>query len=211
MADLTIPRSDRQGLAIMRALSNEAFAELLIQLERSPDTALSVKSLSSTDAQQILDAINSMFRVRTYNDVSVAEFVSDVYEALREEGDLESSDEPLFRERLVKLLSLKVFEIGAKAAVLRVEYGNVFCNARILTDIRPVYGKDVSGAPAAMIIMHTLKIAYHRGSAGGRLSEFYVAFSPEEISELRIALDRAEEKEKSLRSVVGVSKIRLIE
>jgi hypothetical protein len=211
MSDLTIPKSDRQGLAIMREMSDEAIAELLVELERSPDSAPSVRNLSSSDAQQVLDALNSMFRVRTYADVSVDEFVADVCEALLEQGDLKTSEEPRFRERMAKLLSVEALEVGAKAATLRVEYGNVFCNARILTDARPVYGKSISSGPEAMIIMHTLKVSYHRGSAGGRLSEFYVALSPEEILELRVALDRAEAKEKGLRSVIEASKIRLID
>jgi hypothetical protein len=211
VAELNIPKSDRQGLAVIREMSDQAIAELLVELERSPDTVPAVRNLSPADAQQVLDALNSMFRVRAYSDVSVDEFVSDVCEALRENGELRASDEPQFRERLARLLSVEALDVGAKAAVLRVEYGNVFHNARILTDARPVYGKSVSDAPEAMIIMHTLKVAYHRGSAGGRLSEFYVALSPDEISELRAALDRAEAKGKSLRSIIDASKIKLIE
>jgi hypothetical protein len=192
-------------------MTDQGIAELVVQLGRSPEATPSITNLSPVDAQLVLDAVNSLFRVRAYGDVSVDEFVSDVCEALREEGELKANDESRFRDRLVRLLSVEALDVGAKAAILRVEYGNVFCDARILTDVRPVYGKSVSAAPEAMIIMHTLKIAYHRGSAGGHLSEFYVALSPDEISDLRAALDRAEEKEKSLRSVIGVSKIRLIE
>jgi len=210
LAELSIPKSNRLGLAILREMPDDVLKALLIAIEKSPSSVPVIPDVSSQDAEQVKDALDTMYAIRAYNEVSLEEFISDVCEALRENDELKPQEEPQFRERLTKLLDIEALSIAAKALALQTEHEHLFCSARILTDARPVYGKSVSESPAAMIITHMLKLSYHEGGAG-RLNEFYIGLGSNDIAELRSVLDRADEKEKSLRATFDSSKIRFID
>lgn len=154
-------------------------------------------------------AINSMYRVRAYSEVSLEEFVADICEALREHKELKPNEEPQFRERLARVLNVEALSIAAKAATLNIEHEHLYCSARIITDARPIYGKNVSEPPGAMVIIHTLKIEYHDESE--HLNEIYIGLGSNDIKELRGVLDRAEEKAKSLQAALGTSRIKFID
>ena len=156
-----------------------------------------------------MDAVNSMYRVRAYAEVPLEEFATDVCEALVEHSDLKLEEVPQFRERLTRVLDIETLNIAAKASILLDEHEHLFCSVRIITDARPVYGKSVSEPPEAMVITHILKIDYH--GAGGRLHEMYIGLGSNDIKELRNALDRAEEKAKSLQAAFEASKIKFID
>lgn len=209
MPVLNIPPDDRLGLAILREMPDEVFQSLLIEIDRSPASVPTVKNLSPGDAEQVMDAVNSMARVRAYAEVDVEEFATDVCESLIEYKELKSEEVPRFREKLTKLLGVEALNIAAKAVALLGEHEHLFCSVRVITDARPVYGKSVSEPPAAMVITHILKIDYH--GAGGHLHEFYLGLGSNDIRELRAALDRAEEKAKSLQTAFEAAKIRFID
>jgi hypothetical protein len=207
---LKVPTSERQGLAILREMPNESFTALLTALERAPnDSVPALPGISPEDAKLVVDAVSSMYQVRVYNDVPLGQFVTDVCESLTERGELKSEDEPTLRERLAKLLDIDALNIAAKAVLLQHEYPYTFCGARVLTDVRPVFGKDVSIAPVALVIAHTLKLEYH--GAAGHLNEIYMALDPEDISELRDVLDRAQTKNTSLKTTLAALNIKIID
>jgi hypothetical protein len=188
----------------------EATLDALIpELERSPVPS-SISNLSVDAAKHALDALNTMYTIRAFNEVPTQEFIDDVCDSLRESGDLEPADEPNFRNRLAKLLDIGSLNIAAKGAALQSEHEHVFCSARVLTDARPVYGNNVSDPPVAMIITHALKLSYHEGP-GGKIREFYVGLGSKDITELQVALQRAEDKTKSLRAAIDLSKVKFID
>jgi hypothetical protein len=204
LAALDIPKRARAGLAILRQLPDEAVNVLLSEIEKSSNATTTISGVASGDIDLLMYAINSMARVRAGAEVEVDEFIDDICDSLREEGDIKSSDEPVLRERLAKVLAIESLDVAGKAVALHAEQANLFCTARILTDARPVYGDNVDAPPSAMIIVHTLKIDYHTED-GRRIHEFYVALGSRDIDTLRAALDRAEKKAKSLRSVISQS------
>jgi hypothetical protein len=207
---LEIPKEDRAGLTNLRKMSEDSFAALIIELERSPDSTPSIPGFSSEETESLKNSIDTMYTVRTYTAVPVEELVSDVCEALKADNELPLGDESKFRDRLLRILSIDALNVAAKAVLLQNEHEHDFCSARILTDARPVYGEDPVAPPAAMIVTHTLKLTYHQG-AGGRLHEIYLAFGSRDLQELRDVLDRAEAKAKSLRDILEGSKIRFID
>jgi len=209
LPDLNIPQRDRSGLAIWREMPEETLNALISELERSP-TPSSITNLPADVAEQALDALNTMYTIRAFNEVPTQEFIDDVCDALREYGDIEEAEEPNFRKLLAKLLDIEPLNVAAKGAALQSEHEHVFCSARVLTDARPVYGKDVSDPPIAMIITHALKLSYHEGPAG-RIREFYVGLGSKDIAELQQVLQRAEEKTKSLRAAIDLSKVKFID
>ena len=200
MATLTVPKDERKGLALLQELPDQVFANFLIAIEQSADTLRGVSGLSADTSRLLTETLNNLYIVRAYNDVPTDEFVSDVFESLVEHGELKLNDEPRFRERLTRLLDIESLNITAKGSVLQAEYAYTFCDARIMTDIRPVFGQDVSAPPPAMLLTHTLKIEYH-GTAG-HIHEFYIGLRSEDVVRLREVLDRAEVKAKSIKSLL---------
>jgi hypothetical protein len=205
---LNIPKNVRNGFAILRDIPDAVFNELLVEIERQAAPP-SVKNLSTTDIEQLVDAITAMSAVRASAEVSVEQFAADICESLRELGELKPDQEPRFSERLSRLLDIETLKVTAKAFALYSEHEHLFCSARILTDARPIYIDDPSAPPMAMIITHTLKIDYH--GAGGRLHEIYIGMGSNDIDEIRDVLDRAEKKAKSLRAAFDANKIRFID
>jgi len=208
LSTLNVPKNDRLALAILRELPEDAFNQLLAELERSPTAVPKLSNLSADDTESVFDVITSLYRVR--GEVPNEEFIEDLCESLFEHNDLPRAAEPAFRERLARVLDIEALSIAGKAIALHAEYDNLFCSARILTDARPVYGKNPSDPPEAMIINHTLKLDYHTG-ASGHIAEFYIALGSQDIQELQQILLRAEEKAKSLGAVIAKANIRVID
>ena len=209
MPGLSIPKSDRAGLAILGEMQDDAFDKLVAELERSPDSVPSVEGLSQADVQQAFHAINSIFQVRLFNDVPVEDFIDDLCESLREHNQLGA--ETRFRERLARVLGIDSLSVAVKALALHLEHEHVFCSARIVTDARPVYRNGPEEPPAAMIVTHMLKLTYHEAGAVGRLKEFYIGLGSLDLEELRDRLERAEAKARSLKAVFDASGIKFID
>ena len=87
--------------------------------------------------------------------------------------------------------------LSAKANGVIGEQERLFCEARILSDCRPIFDRRPSDGPIALAIVHTLKISYHRG--GADLEEFFVALDTEDLQTLKSVILRAEEKQAALR------------
>jgi hypothetical protein len=208
LATLVIPKNVREGLASLRDIPDDVFNSLLIDFERSGEPS-SVKNLSPEDAKQLIASITSLSAVRASAGVSLEQFIADICESLHEQDELKADQEPRFRERLTRVLSIDILNIKAKAIALSNEHEHLFCSARIVTDMRPVYGDDPSAPPEAMTITHILKIHYH--AAGNRIHEIYLGIGSSDIEEIREVLDRAKEKAKSLQASLESTKIPFID
>lgn len=138
---------------------------------------------------------------------SADELVIQITNAMRSSGraELKLSDEAeiSFSSHIKTLLSIDSLTLAAKTLGLRTEYQKSFCDVRILTDIRPIFGTQINN-PVGAFVGHTLKIEYHEG---GEHKDFYVALDHEELGKVRRALDRAESKAAVLKSIIGQSGI----
>jgi hypothetical protein len=208
LAELEIPKEDLEGLAILREMPEESLNAFILAIEREPVVS-NITGVSPEDSKHAFDTLSTLYTIRAVGEVDTAIFVSDICEAMREDGQLQPADEKRFKERLSRLLEIDRLKIAAKAATLRVEHERMLCTARILTDARPVYGEDVTAAPAALIITHELKITFHEGPSGG-LQEIYLGLGSKEIAQLQEQLKRAEDKAKSLRTSLQQSQIAII-
>ena len=83
---------------------------------------------------------------------------------------------------------------------MRTEDERVFCQARILTDLRPVFGQVIEDGPKAMVVVHLLKLTFHKGSE--KHQEFFVSLDGDDLKTLRGLIDRAEAKAKTLKSSI---------
>lgn len=94
----------------------------------------------------------------------------------------------------------------AKAADLIVEGQLIFCRARTLTDMRPVFD-EAAQQVQGYVLFHTLRITCHEGS---ETRDIYLSMDGGDVRELRRQLDRAEKKERLLVSALQRSGLQVI-
>lgn len=98
--------------------------------------------------------------------------------------------------------------VTAKALSVRSEYAAIYCRARIVTDVRPIFGPDPTTAPLAAVIVHTLRITYHDGDSH---KDFYVALDAGDLRQMRELAERASKKEASLKAEIVRTRMRYLE
>ncbi len=135
-------------------------------------------------------------------------FAAQVVDAARDLADTDDVDWAGFQSDLEQLLGCdESLGVTAKVTDVRREYGHVYCSARILTDIRPVFGEDPTQAPLAGAIVHTLRVTYHETSGH---KDFHVALDASDLRELRTLVDRATKKEASLKGEIAKTEMQYL-
>lgn len=219
---LTLHKDIQLGIATIHSLSNGSAAELEAALESADlaahaealaeRVALKVNAIPRSDVDKIVEALSRLCQISTGADVPPDEFVDDVYEVMGESKEyglqLSPEGQQAFKERLKSLLSTKAVNVVAKARLVFIEHEHYFCYARIMTDIRPIFGERVQDKPSAATIVHSLKIAYHKGS---EVRELFVALDEAGLDRLGELIDRARTKADSLKSVLKAADIRYID
>lgn len=212
MPQLTVPKEYRDGLTAVLAMSETAAEEFSIVL-KTEDKALvrddlvkfltdRVEKTTAVEVESIVEALLWMFTGLGILDISREEITRDVSNS----PDLELKDEEREKlaRRLAKFLDSKALAIAWKTLDVLNDVDKNFYEARVLTDIRPIFGGDIGELPAAAVIIHTLKIHYHHGS---RHEEIFVTLNTYDIMQLQEALDRAARKAESLKSLLAAAGI----
>jgi hypothetical protein len=219
---LRIPPSQVAGLAALIGLTEVQREELLrslqstnptIDLEDLSRTLSTSTSLDFDSMSAIVDALVSLHGVRENFGLDVAELVSRLQLAIEESHNdalQPKGDWSEFQQFLSKLLSGDGgLTLTAKALYIAREHQNLFCTARVLTDLRPVFGEHIEEAPAALVPVHTLRITYHEGA--GPTKDFFVALDRADLMELSALLERAIKKEQSLKKLTEEKGVTLLE
>lgn len=221
MAVLSIPERHQLGVSKIRDLPIDTVRSLRTALDKSVfnedrQEAMAVATsaiesvsrsigASAEDFKKIGEALVSMYLVKSSRDTPLEEFSDQIADALEDLPDpnlrLTPEERGLFKEKLQVILGAEVFGIISKVDDLRTESERIYCHARIVTDLRPVFGSDVQKGPMAVLVTHTLKIAYHGAGRRGD-HDFYVSLDAEDLSELKGVILRAEAKANTLRPIV---------
>jgi hypothetical protein len=171
-------------------------------------TALAKKLVGTPgfDEKTIDAVVRTLFAVyivlRTNNLSSAAESAAQVVETVRKEPDVYGEPPEgwdAFEHKLQQLLDDEVLGLSAKAVAVSSETVGHVHSVRVLTDARPIFSNDANEGPKAFAIIHTLKIDYF---GEGRNREWFMALDGDDLENLQIAVERALEKERSLRSTL---------
>jgi hypothetical protein len=212
MATMIIPARHREGLSRIRTLDQQDVRDIRAALDTVTDASdgpisaaseavIALKSGNSGGFKQIAEALGSLYVAKSTRDLSPPEFANDIcdaMEALDSEFRLPQEEREQFKAKLITLLGADFFALASKAWDLRTDDEHVFCTARVLTDLRPVFGSRVDEGPKAMVVVHLLRIGYDVSGRNEKHEDFYVSLSAEGLRTLRDALERAEAKAKSL-------------
>ena len=213
MAAITIPKSAHKALESLIGLEEHEFSILLTALsEARADLSMShyAESVASRfeDKRPVIEVIvNELFQIdglREALDLSPAELGRTVAEAAATLDFISKDNRLVLKQRLQQLFETQTsLKLTAKAGGVASDFERVFYNARIMTDIRPVF--DASGTVVeAAAIIHNLVI--HFGEDSGH-KDFYVALDVQDLEALRESLDRASAKANTLRVLLGNTKV----
>jgi len=210
MPPLRIPPGYQAGISAIAAL-NEAEVD---QLERSLgethdrlaterlalDVEAAVPSLDGGAATEVIEALLSLIALLD-EDGEVEQLANDV--AQSRDLELEENDREELARRLSRLLQLPSLALAARALDIATEHERAFHDARVVTDIRPVFGPSVPAGPRGALISAMLKIEFHPYGTQGSVEAEFFALDRADLIRLREVVDRALEKIGSLEQLVA--------
>lgn len=213
---LQVPARYIPILNSVRKLPQSAVVELIravesTQVAASPDEMAinigeNVPSIPKDELVKILDLLYSLYHVRELSELNKNSFLRELAESVSENAVPKITDEelPAVRQRLKDLLSLKPLESISKAVALQRQEERVYCDAKIISDIRPVFGDDPKVRPVAATITHSLKITYHENDAH---REFYIVLDEVDLADLERVIKRAKAKSDTLTKMLSDAEI----
>ncbi|HET7501640.1 MAG TPA: hypothetical protein VFK02_11570 [Kofleriaceae bacterium] len=214
---MTIPQVHRSALLQLLALSESDAAAFVRAIKDAPPTLLlgtiarrlaAVVALPVEELVTILIMLASMYLTRQPDTQSRDGFAEAVVSSAREMTEFK--DAAIDWSRAQKLLSDllacdRSLGVTAKAGGVMSEFEKTFASARILTDMRPIFGDSVAEPPAAAVIVHTLRIRYHASQGGDETAAVHVAVDSEGLRELGDQIKRALAKEQSItKALAGI-------
>ena len=209
MAKLKLPDAGRLALKTLASLSTEerqGLAEKIREVQPSLVAAELIESVTANFASKIEVAemvrmLLGLYYFRLSQRLSPEQIVSDVVEEMKNSEFSEPSGGwASFKENLEVLLSIEVpLGVTSKALDVQTQHQRVFSQARIVTDLRPVFGVDPAAKPTAAVIVHTLKIEYRES---GTKRQVFIALDKNDLKELKDLLDLAEKKEASIEALL---------
>ena len=217
MARINIPKSEYRVLQDLAELPDASFCQFLSglaeiepsihELDFSALLVQKVPTISPPDLKAFLRTLLPLYRMMDTRERTAPEVAADIKETIDRQQPqgfpLDKTD--LVRQRIAKLLSVGGWlAVLAKAQNVRGDQERLFCAARILSDVRPVFGNTPDSISAAVVV-HSLNITYHQD---GEHKDFYVALDTNDLRNLKKTVERAEKKHETLKSLIQKSTIR---
>lgn len=210
---LTLSESVQRGVSTIWSLQDLAADELGKALQTAhlvsvdgdlaDQVALEVDTIARSAIDEIIETLSRLSGIASDASVPLEDFCVDVYAAMRSSEDhtldLSESEEARFRARLKSLLSAESISLSGRARLVFTEHEHYLCYARIMTDVRPIFGESVEKQPIGATIVHTLKLAYHEAK---EIREFFVALDGDSLDRLSDLIERAQRKATSLKSTM---------
>jgi hypothetical protein len=162
------------------------------------DLRSKVKDISFDDLSSIVLTIISLNGHRAHDDGTPEDLAEFVMETAAD-SNVSIGDRETFKKRLLRFFELETLFVSAKALTILQSNENLFRGARIVTDVRPVFGSDPSAPPAAAVVVHMLDLSYQKD---GDIKHLYVGMDSMDINILRETLDRADTKAESLKPMI---------
>lgn len=169
-----------------------------------------VPSIPVERLASVLETIYTLCQIRELSDVSHDRFMTDLMEGIQRNSRLQiaAEDLPRLRTILERLLNVDAIQIIAKAARLQRDGERLYCSSKVLSDIRPVFGKDPSSRPVGAVLAHTLRIGYHEGRDH---KEFHVVLDSSDLAALVETACRAQDKDSALREFLKSSQLDILD
>lgn len=221
MSEVRVPSEFRAKLIRLADLSEAQITELCALLESHPEMltsrqlaieqAAKLKTFTTDEGFSVLEAVIPIMYFKVSRSDQKEDLVKEVVNALKggtkDEKKLPGNAIAAFERNLGRLLTLSKVALKAKALSVATDSPRLFSSAKILSDMRPIFGEQVD-APLGMVILHNLKIDYGKG---GMPKEFFVSLDSADLKALQDCVTRALDKEIALRKFAEHSNLRVFE
>ena len=213
---LNIPPEDRGAIAAISALSSSSLEQFIAALKAAPPVsnaeemaehiAKQVPTISGEKLASVLDTLYALYYIRDLSGVSPSTFLDDLMEGISKSIGLKqgAKNAAKLRSLFERVLSIDSLNTVSKAARLQRDGERLYCTAKILSDIRPVFGSDPTVRPMGAVLTHTLKLGYHEGKEH---KEFHVVLDSDDLESLADAVQRARLKDKTLLNLLREAKL----
>lgn len=215
---LSIPPPLLEGLHKIASLSDKDFDDILAELRNIRPRMRRSTTITSEDisvpeaipqdvAYRIIDTLTALYSSQFRVQVETNVFIKDIVGSLQSEeinpdvswiGENGSSDR--LTQRLSLLLDIPSVKLIVKARDVLVAHANTYASARVISDIRAVFGENADEPPLGAVIVHMLNLDYH---SAGRRNGFVVALDTKDIDDLIDILERAKQKTESLKELMN--------
>jgi len=218
---LQVTPDNMRRLSVLASLSEKQFAEILDLLEHQIDNlstgesllgaAESLKHSSSSEIMDVADATFPLLFTFVADGQSPKVVADGVISGVR--TNVESKDlftpakYPILKKRLISILGNRSIGTKAKASALVVTRGTVMTDVKIITDVRPIFTSSPSPTVEAFTVIHTMVMECVDGSDRKVL---HIALDKSDLNKIKMAIDRANYKDKAISKLVsgsGVAKI----
>ncbi len=206
---LSLRRDQLDDLKAIRDLGSDALGSLVQHLRGLPEPLLKPDDLRDAvkhvfpDQEGVWNVLVrqllSLYHLRRQARLNAGEVLEGLrYGLTRVEEEQRWSDDEVAawdkaKPQLEQLLALDKVWVVAKAADLAYEYANLLQDARIITDIRPVFDQDGTAIEAA-VVSFTLRLYYDNREGDHSLS---VALDENDIRNVINECNRARAKAKT--------------
>lgn len=194
--------------SLLKAIGDTAPTLTKAQFSRA--LAAKVATADDEDIQAVLRTAFALYAIKERVGITsqeLSEAVTSSEAASSPELQLAPDAKDRLRHRLALLLGFDgTLGVSAKALDVMTDHERIFCKARILSDIRPVFTDQLESASA--MIIHTLQIGFHQD---GEHHDYYFALDTDDIQKLKGIIDRAERKTVALQSILKKAEVRYLE
>lgn len=216
---LSIPTSDEKplgeltnlpGTSLSRVVSTLSEARALLPVSELASLVAERAGLSLPVAERSVRLLVTLYLVAaTYP--SSGEFLQELFAAMVASGRENLKFSP---ERATELknffesaLSSRTLIASARALEVTQEFQNRFCEARVFSDLRPVFVPGPEPKPVGAVITHTLKLTYHEGD---ETREVFITLDARQVNNLKDSLEEALSNESALRISLGPTQLPLL-
>lgn len=209
---LQIPHSYKNGFAAILDYSEETLEQLATAVgEATPvahvgmlsDQLAEATGIESDQLQDVMFALSSLNNVCERRGWTSDELILELREALADDDDERLDPDSSNWEAICRFLGTvlavdSTLAVTAKASILSSEHERIYCDGKIITDMRVVFDSDREN-PAAAMAMHLLRISYHETSQSTENVIFKLDSG--DLLGLKTLIDRALKKEDSIRAL----------
>lgn len=190
-------------LAKLHDISPEGYEALCTAVEALDDPsgivdfverAGQLAELTADEARALLSMMLSTAAHAEASELDISELSDEM--ASSEALSLGNEGQQRLAARIKYLVEQRSTQVLHKSLALMQEHQSVFLDARIITDIRPVFGGEVSEGLDAVVLTHSLKVDFVRED---KRNSFHVALDQSDLRVMKSTIERAIDKATSLR------------
>ena len=217
MPSFILPESAYASVKALVGLDDLQFDELIRLFEETPpvldsegfvDSVTSrVTSFSPDVARTVLTELITMVYTGSRNQMTSSELAAALSEAAldanSEKFPFTDQQKSILESRLLRAFATRSLRVTGKAQSVVLDTDKRYLEARILTDLRPIFD-DAADEIAAAAVIHNLRIRY---SENNDVKDAYFSMSGADLTALTEAIERALTKEAGLSQLAQTSSI----